>query len=111
HTRSDRDWSSDVCSSDLDGGPRAVQVPESRVDGPRRVAPARAERWSEGAAEVGWSPKAVGLPPDPRILGDGLELLRPGGSDPRSYSYLTITRATTRRRSAGAAASSVAPAS
>src|SRR3989441_4692894 len=94
-----------------DDGPGAVQVPESRVDGPGRVAPARAECWSESPDEASWPPKTVGLPPDPRILGDGWKFLWPGGSDPGSYSYLTITRGTTRRRSAGAAASSAAAAS
>src|SRR5699024_11810277 len=31
HTRSKRDWSSDVCSSDLEGG-HAVEAPEPLVD-------------------------------------------------------------------------------
>src|SRR6266513_3969362 len=47
HTRSKRDWSSDVCSSDLRNGARAEDL--------------RAARWTKGFSGKGGSPAACGL--------------------------------------------------
>src|SRR5206468_4405423 len=69
HTRSDRDWSSDVCSSDLEVGNRAVRVEvlgDALTDGPipdltlaenidRTVSPyaARHERAGQLSVQIG----------------------------------------------------------
>src|SRR2546422_5594047 len=52
HTRCSRDWSSDVCSSDLGGGPRerhAVRERPAAGAARRRLQPQRRGAW-EGAA-------------------------------------------------------------
>src|SRR6478672_13030268 len=60
HTRSDRDWSSDVCSSDLTSavfpttGARRARTPS---DGPRTSAPVRSEERRVGKeCRSRWSP-------------------------------------------------------
>src|SRR5207302_7699135 len=47
-----------------DDGPRTVQVPEGRVDGCGRVAPARPERGSKGPVEAPWPTETVGAAPN-----------------------------------------------
>src|SRR5690349_24593793 len=56
HTRSLRDWSSDVCSSDLTHAARqraAVQFGHQHVAGPRAFVEERALRWRSEERRVG----------------------------------------------------------
>src|SRR5206468_5798559 len=76
HTRSDRDWSSDVCSSDLEAEPRELFVRSASRHG-RPVVTMRA-----------------------RDLGDAcvvdVELeAREDGAEPRSYSFADAQQAST----------------
>src|SRR5690606_39855324 len=65
HTRFSRDWSSDVCSSDLPSGAAAVITRSSALwSGP---VPVRGVRWARNSAEIQW--KKFSSPASPGARG------------------------------------------